>query len=108
MIIAVDLDGTICENKYPDIGSPNISIIKALQKARERGNKVILWTCRCDEKLDEALNWCKEHNIEFDAVNDNLPDRQMLFGNNSRKIGADQYWDDKAVNINKLMREFSE
>ena len=26
-IIAVDLDGTLCENKWPEIGEPNINLI---------------------------------------------------------------------------------
>jgi len=35
--------------------------------------------------------------LEFDAVNANLPEMNALYGNDSRKIGADFYIDDKAV-----------
>ena len=29
-IIAVDFDGTLCENKYPDIGEPNMDLLISL------------------------------------------------------------------------------
>ena len=35
--------------------------------------------------------------LEFDAVNDNLPEIVELYGTNSRKITCDFYIDDKAV-----------
>ena len=31
-IIAVDFDGTLCENKWPDIGEPNVDLISYLKK----------------------------------------------------------------------------
>lgn len=34
----------------------------------------------------------------FDAVNDNLPEAVEYFGNNTRKVHADVYLDDKALN----------
>ena len=33
-IIAVDFDGTLCENKYPKIGEPNEQIIAYIQIGR--------------------------------------------------------------------------
>ena len=49
---------------------------------------------REDELLDEALEWCAEHGIEFDAVNDNTEEQKEMYGNNPRKIYADIYIDD--------------
>ena len=34
--------------------------------------------------------------LEFDAVNDNVPEVIDYYGNNSRKISCDIYIDDKA------------
>jgi hypothetical protein len=34
----------------------------------------------------------------FDAINENLPVNVAAFGNDCRKIFADEYWDDKACN----------
>lgn len=60
-IYAVDFDGTLCENIFPGIGSPNIALINHLIKRREQGNKIILWTCRVNEWLQEAVEWCRQH-----------------------------------------------
>ena len=33
-IIAVDFDGTLCENKYPEIGEPNMELINFLMNCQ--------------------------------------------------------------------------
>lgn len=96
MVIAVDFDGTLCESTWPGIGDPNTELIKVLKKRRAGGDKVVLWTCRDGDKLQEAIAWCKDQGLEFDAVNDNLQELKEYWGNNPRKIFADEYWDDKA------------
>ena len=97
-VYSVDFDGTLCESVWPGIGAPNMALINHLIKRREQGNKIILWTCREGVRLQEAVEWCKEYGLEFDAVNDNLQELKDEFGNNPRKIYADCYIDDKAVN----------
>lgn len=96
MIIAVDFDGTLCSDNYPNIGAANIKLIRTLCKKQKFGDKLILWTCRAGERLTEAVEWCQKQGLIFDAVNDNLPKMVALWGNNSRKISADIYIDDKA------------
>lgn len=98
MIIAVDFDGTLCENKYPYAGKPNKSLIDALRSLRKDDNaEVILWTCRVEEKLEFAVQWCREQGLEFDAVNENLPRIIEQFGGDNRKIFADVYIDDRSL-----------
>lgn len=100
MIIAVDFDGVLASSgKWPDVGEPNRGLIKWLADLRAGGNKIILWTCRAGEALERAVEFCRIHGLEFDAVNDNIPEIIELFGVNSRKITADVYIDDKAVCI---------
>lgn len=95
-IIAVDFDGTLCKNNYPDIGEPNTKLINYLKTIKEDGNKLILWTCRKNEKLTDAVKWCKEKGLIFDAVNENLQESIKFFDGDSRKIFADIYIDDKS------------
>ncbi|MBO4309782.1 MAG: hypothetical protein J5856_01810, partial [Lachnospiraceae bacterium] len=90
-IIAVDFDGTLCYSNWPGLGEPNIPLIEYLKFQKKQGNKLILWTCRAGAALDLAVNWCIEHELSFDAVNDNLPEIIELYGNNSRKITCDYY-----------------
>lgn len=101
-IYAVDFDGTLCENIWPNIGEPKSDVICMLKKLKKEGNKLILWTCREGVLLDEAVRWCGDKGLYFDAVNDNLEDHKDLFGGNSRKILADYYIDDKAVDPSYL------
>ena len=96
-IIAVDFDGTLAENAWPGIGLPIYSTIVALFKEQSMGAKVILWTNRTGERLDEAVVWCKEMGIVLDAVNENLPEMVEFFGGDCRKVFANEYWDDRAV-----------
>lgn len=97
-IYCVDFDGTLCESIFPGIGSPNMALIKHLIKRRKQGNKIILWTCRANERLQEAVEWCRQYGLEFDAVNENLPEMVEFYGTDSRKVPADIYIDDKSVN----------
>jgi len=98
MIIAVDFDGILCENTFPEIGEPCYDMISAVREALDRGHEVILWTSRVDERLSEALAWCEDRGLRFTAVNDNAPsNKQMyehLYPNGTRKVYADIYIDD--------------
>lgn len=98
-IIAVDFDGCLCANAWPEIGAPNLDAIASLLQRQDKGDKLILWTCREGKALQDAVEWCARYGLKFDAVNENLPAMNEMYGNDSRKIGADEYWDDKAVNV---------
>ena len=100
-IYAVDFDGTLCTNKWPEIGEPREFLICYLQTLRKIGGaKLILWTCREGDKLEAAVEWCKQQGLEFDAVNENLPEIVEAFGGDTRKIFANVYIDDLSINPN--------
>ncbi len=89
MIIAVDFDGTLCEYKNPGIGAPRLDIIEKV-KNLAKNNTIILWTCRRGKALKDAVRWCKNFGIVFNAINKNVNGIKT-----SRKIYADLYIDDK-------------
>lgn len=97
--IAIDFDGCLCANAYPEIGAPHWNIIAAAVEEQKRGTGIILWTCREGELLEAALDACSRWGLHFDAVNDSLPAWKEFYGNNTRKVGADEYWDDKAYRV---------
>lgn len=99
MIIATDFDGTLCTRNWPGIGEPNTKLIEFLIQSRKNGDKIILWTCRHDECLQNAVDWCRERGLEFDAVNDNVQERIDMYNDNSRKVSADMYIDDQAIGV---------
>jgi hydroxymethylpyrimidine pyrophosphatase-like HAD family hydrolase len=98
-IIAVDFDGCLVTNKFPIIGDPIRPTIDALKHEQQNGAKIILWTCRRDEQVEAAARWCAENGIKLDAVNENLPEMLAFFGEDTRKVFADEYWDDRAVRM---------
>lgn len=114
-IIAVDFDGTLVENKYPEIGKPlrgftDDTLFNELIALRKHGVKVILWTSRLGKELENAVNFCKSMGLEFDAVNDDLKEIKDEFDSykewqktkypECRKVHADIYIDDKALTNN--------
>lgn len=98
-VIAVDFDGTLCENDFPLIGEPKLHVISALLQEREEGAKIILWTCREGKLLVDAQEWCLKQGLAFDAINESIPEWRSIYENSPRKIGASEYWDDRAVKI---------
>ena len=105
IIIAVDFDGTLCEYDYPNIGKQteeHKKLLNILIDLRKKGHKLILWTNRGDNEkyksLTEAISWCKDQGLEFDAINKNLPEKEATkLSGYSPKIMADYYIDDKAL-----------
>jgi hypothetical protein len=57
---------------------------------------MIMWTCRVDDRLKEAVSWCATQGLWFDYVNENPPEQTVYFGTDPRKIYADVYIDDRA------------
>lgn len=96
-IIAVDFDGTLVEDKFPEIGRPIEKTWEFMRKAQEAGAKIILWTSRDNDRLEAAVEFCIDRGFHFDAINDNLDECKILFNNSTRKVYANEYWDDKAV-----------
>lgn len=94
LTIAVDFDGTIVEHRYPDIGRTRPLAFQTLKALQEKGHRLILWTYRSGCELDNAINFCLKHGIEFYAVNKNYPE-EVWGETGSRKILADVYIDDR-------------
>ena len=96
--IAVDLDGCLAEmgewRGYQYIGPPIMSVVKDIRRAKRRGAKIILHTCRIStidnkiypDSLDTIRKWLKDNDVPVDEI-------WMGTG----KPAAQEYWDDKAV-----------
>lgn len=98
-IFAVDFDGTLIKgNTWPDVdGTVDIDLIVYLIKEQDKGHKIILNTCRTGQHLQDAVDLAKAYGLVFDAVNENLPEMIEAYQGDCRKISADFYIDDKAV-----------
>ena len=98
MIIAVDFDGVLCEDRFPYIGRPKEQVIELIKQLIDQGHEVILWTSRTDNELENAVRWCKWMGLNFCSVNENAPSNiaqyQSMYPNGTRKVYADYYIDD--------------
>lgn len=103
-ILAIDFDGTIVEDKYPEIGELREDAVEVINRLK-KDYFLILNTCRTGEKLQEAVDFLKTNGIEFDLVNENHPALIEKYGD-TRKIFADYYIDDR--NLGNIMLGWDE
>lgn len=98
MTIAVDFDGTIVQHRYPQIGKEIPFAIQTLKMLSAEGHRLILWTVREGQLLDDAIQWCRDRGVEFYAANKDYPEE--TFDNNnafSRKLKVDLWIDDRNI-----------
>ena len=93
-IACVDFDGTCVMHEYPKVGDDVPNAVNVLKKLNENQVKLILWTIRSGEYLQDAVNWFTERDIEIWSVNKNP---QQRFWSKSPKANAPVYIDDAAL-----------
>ena len=92
MTIGIDFDGTLVSWNFPLIGK-DIGAAKVCRDLVKKGVKIILYTMRNKEFLDDAVKWCEDNDIKLYGVNEN-PSQTW---SDSRKVHADIYIDDQAL-----------
>lgn len=95
MVIAVDFDGTIVEHKYPKIGEPIPFAIETLKHMQEDGHRLLMWSVREGELLQEAIDYVESKGLVFYAYNKNHPEEK--YEDAARKLNADIFIDDRNV-----------
>ncbi|HEC44013.1 MAG TPA: hydrolase [Bacteroides sp.] len=96
MKIAIDFDGTIVEHKYPAIGKENLFAFETMRELQKQKHQLILWTYRSGKELDDAVEFCRDRDVEFYAVNKSFPE-EVYDESISRKIDADLFIDDRNI-----------
>ena len=95
MLIAVDFDGTIVEHEYPKIGKVRPFAFETLLTLQAEGHKLVLWTSREGDLLDEAVEFCHSKGLDFYAINSETKPGSLFEKSKTRKIVADIYIDDR-------------
>jgi len=95
--IAIDFDGTLAtyDGNVKKLGKVIDKMRKRMRGYQDAGYRIIIWTCRGDEK--KLKDWLHDNDVPYDYINHN-PDQPS---DASDKIMADLYWDDRAVNPNE-------
>jgi hypothetical protein len=97
MIIAIDFDGTIAVDNYPSIGTVMPYARQVINRLADDGHYIIIWTSRNGARLLEAINWLLEQGIRFHRINAHEPTSMIRYGDDSRKVFADVYIDDRNI-----------
>lgn len=93
LIVAVDFDGTCVTHEYPRIGR-SIGAEPVLRRLILEGARLILWTIRGGEELEDAVQWFADAEIELWGINQNP---EQATWSNSSKVYAKLYIDDAAL-----------
>lgn len=98
MIIGIDFDGTIVNNRYPEIDAELPGALDTIRALQKNGHKVFLYTMRGHPKsgrdtLQEAIDWLEDHGIEMKYIN-----RSPAQYSPSIKQFAHLYLDDRQFN----------
>jgi ribonucleotide monophosphatase NagD (HAD superfamily) len=91
-IIAIDFDGTIVENKFPEIGELLPGALEALEELSQHF-KIIIWTSRSGKGLEDMKDFLEKNDISYDSINDIIPGYNDF--TDSPKVFADIYVDDR-------------
>jgi len=94
--LAIDFDGTLVENEFPNIGAPCEGAVEFLKEMTDLGWKLILETLRTDDDLQRAVLYCNQNNIDLWGINEN-PDQSDW--NDAKKVHATLKIDDRNVGI---------
>ena len=98
-VIAIDFDDTITEpSPFPYMGKIRPEAKRYIRQLYMDGYLLILWTCRCDKYLEEAIEALQDEGIlqYFTYINEDGLNR------NANKVVADFYIDDRSYLGDKL------
>lgn len=94
-VIAVDFDGTLVKDQFPNLGQPFIEGINTVNAMIEAGYEIVIWTAR--QELVPVMEHLKNHGLNIDKVKINAHADYMLnrYESQGIKIGASIYIDDR-------------
>ena len=102
-VIAIDFDGTIVNDEFPNVGKLKPKSLMVIKKLINAGHTIVIWTCRDYGIIKDFVdvNFKGIQNFKV-YINENPPELRHKFGNDPRKLGADLFIDDKALFTNEV------
>jgi len=94
VIIAIDFDGTLVDNRYPEIGDPVPGAVETIRMLQRADCYWILLTMRSGSFLSDAYAWCVARGLYPWALNRNPEQHKWT---SSPKVYAHWYIDDSAI-----------
>ena len=94
-ILAIDFDGTIATDSFPQVGTLRKDADTIIRKLYKDGHDIIINTCRTGKYEGLAEYFLKKHKIPYHFINSNLPRVIDFYKQDCRKVSADYYIDNK-------------
>jgi hypothetical protein len=97
-IIAIDFDGTIVEDRFPEIGDLKPGAVEAINQLYADGYTIIIWTCRTGINKARAVEFLAKAGIKWHYFNESsIANLKLHNFNDTRKVYADLYIDDRGL-----------
>lgn len=93
LIIAIDFDGTIVSNRYPQIGILRNGAKETINKWYE-DHTIIINSCRAGIFHYEMKAFLDNEGVKYHYINENTQELIEKYNGDTRKISADLYFDD--------------
>lgn len=93
MIIGIDFDGTCVTHEFPYIGK-DIGAVPVLKELVDKGYRLIIFTMRSEQRLDDAVEWFNANKIPLWGINQNP---EQYTWTSSPKAYCNLYIDDAAL-----------
>ena len=97
--ICVDFDATIVKFAYPQIGAPVPYALETIKELIAAGHRIILFTMRGHQYLEEAVTYLKNNGIELYGVN---TDPAQKTWTDSPKAHGEYFIDDSNLGCPKI------
>lgn len=91
--LGIDFDGTIVTHEFPDIGELLPLALDTLRDFNRLGIKLVLWTVRSGDVLNDAIELLEREGISFVGYNENPAQKSW---SSSPKAYCNMYIDDAA------------
>lgn len=93
LIIAIDFDGCIVSNRYPEIGVLRSGARDTINKWYEN-HTIIINSCRSGSYSEDMFKFILDNKINCHYINENSQELIEKYNGDTRKISADIYFDD--------------
>jgi len=98
LILAIDFDGTIVDDKHPEIGELKDGAKEAINQLYNDGYTIIIWSCRNGIHKARAIEFLVKSGIKFHRFNESCPvNLSEHKGVDTRKVYANLYIDDRML-----------
>ncbi len=102
MDICIDFDGTVVTHEYPKIGQPVEGALRTLRELRSKGHRLILFTMRSGQGLQEAVEYLETSGVQLFGINVNP---EQIEWTTSNKAYGQLYIDDAGIGTKLISPE---